>query len=447
MVKKDELTESPEIQGCISSVGRDFKGKIDDSGITMRFTHPGDQIVYTLHGRGRRKYARLVRFEKRTESAVPQCDRFGECGGCSGQHISYDEQFELLTGELKEKFKDLAGFALKAEKADNIYHYRNRMDFAVHPHGTGLHQAENFRRIIDIEDCKIQGERANQELAVFREFIRNNPGLPYDRRSEIGFLKYVTLRNADRLLTILTFIQDFETSDRLGEIAEAYKKVSVADDIVFCFNRKKSEVSADGTWQTVKGDGRFHATVAGRKFSVPFNSFFQPNIHEFEKIVSMIKSHLPARHEGTLVDMFCGSGFFSILFSDVFEEYYGVDVVLPAVERARHYFDENLSEKKYRFEAMDLFRADARLQFPSNSVLITDPPRAGLGERQSGLIVESGVEKVIYVSCNPWQQLEDLKILKKAYTIIDGMVCDPYPHTPHLESVVILEKKQIPLAG
>ena len=441
MVKKDEQTEYPEIQGCISSVGRDFKGIIDDTGISLRFTRPGDQIVYTLHGRGRRKYARLVRFEKKLESAVPQCSRFGECGGCSGQHISYDEQFELLTGELKDKFLALAGFALKTEKADNVYSYRNRMDFAVHPHGIGLHQAENFRRIIDIEECKIQGERANDELAVFRNFIRNHPELPYDRRSENGFLKYITLRNADRLLTILTFIQDFETSEQMGDIAEAYKKVSVADDIVFCFNRKKSEVSADGTELVVKGDGRFHATVADRYFSVPFNSFFQPNIHEFEKIVSMIKKHLPARHEGVLVDMFCGSGFFSILFSDMFDEFYGVDVVASAVERANRYFEENLAGKKFRFEAMDLFRADARLQFPENSVLITDPPRAGLGERQATLIASSGVEKIIYVSCNPWQQIEDLKILKTAYSIIDGMVCDPYPHTPHLESVVILEKK------
>ena len=441
---EEENTKSVKIE----KLGPDLKGSGELNGRTysFRYVNIGDTVEFETRGRGIRRYDKVHGYIRGQEFSS-FCRVYGECGGCAGQHISYAGQFNLKTGALCQSFQEKFGLNLKPVAAAKDRLYRNRMDFTVHPGLTGLHQAENFRKIIDIEECMIQSAEANRELAIFREWILRYPDLPYDRKQETGFLKYVTIRKGENLVVILTFIQEFEESSLKEEIKKSFAAISGADNIIFCYNRKKSEVSADGKSEVVRADAFFRSLVLNRIIEVPFNSFFQPNPPEFENILQFIKGKFVGTpRSGKFLDMFCGSGFFSLLLGDMFDSVTGYDSVPSSIESARISFERLYPGKKNKFEAIDLYQEKSFQTVMSdmtNSVMVVDPPRAGLGEKFSRFIVQYGPEIIFYVSCNPWNQIKDLEILSESYNLIDAMVCDPFPQTPHLESVVFLHRKEL----
>lgn len=443
------MTDFINIQSLkISQLNQELKGEGTEGEkiCSFRYVNIGDTVFFTTRGKGKRKYYKVERI-KRDSEFFHNCKVFSECGGCAGQHIQYEEQFKLKTSNLYNKFTNEFGLNIELIPAVKNYHYRNRMDFTIHPGLTGLHQVENFRKIIDVKKCYIQSEEANEELIVFRNWLKEHPLLPYNRKTEEGYLKYITIRKGKNLVSILTFIDDFFSNNQMTEIEESYTKVSLADNIIFCFNRKKSEISADGKFKVIKGNEFFQQKINDKNIFVPFNSFFQPNTDEFENIINFIKSKIfsiPNYSQLGLIDLFCGSGFFSLLLGDLFQSVTGFDSVPSSIESAKISFSKLFNNKKGNFAVADLFQEKIFkeiLKDLNHSILIVDPPRAGLGVKLSEFIKEYGSEYLFYVSCNPWNQLNDLHILKEKYEIIDGLICDPYPQTPHLESVIYLKRK------
>lgn len=146
-----------------------------------------------------------------------------------------------------------------------------------------------------------------------------------------------------------------------------------------------------------------------------------------------------------MVDLFCGTGFFSLLFGDRFREILGVDILESSILHAKKNAELLYPEKRIEFKVLDLFSqkgnglADSELD--GDSVAFIDPPRNGLGARVISFLLERNFEKIFYISCNPQSQLSDLQSLHEKYKISRGLLTDPYPHTPHMESVVLLERR------
>ena len=146
-----------------------------------------------------------------------------------------------------------------------------------------------------------------------------------------------------------------------------------------------------------------------------------------------------------MIDLFCGNGFFSILFGDRFQHLIGYDWVESSIQTATENLTRIYPDKKIKFEKKDLLQFKdvftSSNSIPKDSILILDPPRNGIGTKLTEYILESEIENILYVSCNPNSQLEDLKILSQKYQILSGLITDPYPHTPHLESVLFLKRE------
>ncbi|HRG45260.1 MAG TPA: hypothetical protein PLX69_07905 [Leptospiraceae bacterium] len=431
----------------IISLNSALQGVSPDTGLTFRYANIGDEVVYEQRGRGKNKFAKVESI-LRANAYTPQCKHFADCGGCSAQHLEYPLQFATKTRTIRDRFKTEQNFIPDLIPSEKHYEYRNRMDFAVFPGFIGLRQAENFRRIIDVKKCELQSEWANEELSQLRSLIFEvYSDLPLDRRTGEGYLKYITLRTnikGSDTITILTFSEEFQSSELEQRLISDLLKFSTSNNIVFCYNRKQSEVSADGKFLVVRGKSYYTEEIQNRKIEVPFNSFFQPNPMGFLPIIQYIQARLGEMKSSTLIDLFCGNGFFSILFGERFENLIGYDWVESSIQTAKENLTRIYRDKKITFEKKDLLQfkdvfSDSN-SIPKDSVLILDPPRNGIGIKLCEYILNSSIESIFYVSCNPNSQLDDLKILSQNYKIQSGLITDPYPQTPHLESVLLLSR-------
>ena len=404
----------------------------------------GDILQFETLGRGKRKYNKVLTRDS-THSHEPNCEYFSKCGGCKARHIPYPDQFKYKTDELYRYYLENFNIEIQLAPSEQTEHYRNRMDFAVFPGVIGLRQEGNFRKIVDVMECKIQSHASNIELSAIRDFLLP---LAYNRKTGEGFLKYITLRKSSMgdLTVILTFTSLFKGTKLEQELMVDFPKYSTSENIIFCYNRPQAEVSAVGDYRVVKGREYFQEFVLGKNFNVPFDSFFQPNVAGFMPIVEFIHSSLKNKKTKRMIDLFCGSGFFSILFGEFFEEIYGFDIVKSSIEKAHERCKQEFPEKEIQFQILDLLSLKedkvSHLFTLEDTTLFLDPPRSGLGDTLSKKISDGMFTKILYISCNPESQKNDLEVLKENFKISRGLITDPYPHTPHLESVLLLEKKK-----
>ncbi|EMJ97930.1 MULTISPECIES: class I SAM-dependent RNA methyltransferase [unclassified Leptospira] len=424
------------------------EGTLGKRKIEIPYSLPGD--VYNVYKFGKRKvFYKWDPIHLEPRISAPQCASFGECGGCSGQHLPYSEQFKLTTEPILNGLENFDPSRLSVSPADSSYSYRNRMDFAVFPGRiVGLRMSGNFRKIVPIRNCSIQTDWANSEMPLFQKLLECFPDLEYDRKKESGYLKYFTLRKSvfhDDSMSILTFTEDFKNEDLMRKVAEKALEVLSAKNIVFCFNRKKGEISASGEAIAIRGNIYLIEEIWGKKFKIPFDGFFQPNPKEFIKILEFIKSKI-VRAEN-LADLFCGSGFFSILFGEKFSRILGIDIVSSSVSAGEEFLQEVFPDKKIEFLAFDLFHKKGLEKMSSanlpwkDSVVIADPPRSGLSPELCTFLNSNPVSQLIYISCNPENLLRDAKLLEESYRMEEFLLCDPFPQTPHLEAVSIFSPK------
>lgn len=436
VVTIEKITE--ELYGLGNLSGKDYK---------FPYVKIGDTVEFETFGRGKRRYHKQLNLPI-YDDTLTGCKYYTRCGGCRARHIPYLEQFETKAGHVAEIFKQRFQTELKLVPAKSTEKYRHRMDFAVFPHAIGLRQEGNFRKIIDIESCNLQSDKANLELQLLRDIVGE---LSYDRKTEKGFLKYITIRlgSGEELTSILTFIESFKGSLEERVFQEKILQKSIADNLVFCYSRARAEVSAIGDSITLRGESFFSQEVNGVHLKIPFDSFFQPNPNGFQPILSFIFSvleGLPIKNR--MLDLFCGGGFFSLVFGEHFQEIYGLDIVKSSILEARKSCESKFPTKKIKFETFDLNREfDSELGhlFKDRSTcLFLDPPRNGLGVGLIKKILNSEISTIIYISCNPKSQIKDLEMLYEKFKISRGLITDPYPHTPHLESVILLERMYDP---
>lgn len=452
------MIDRPALIAEITKIGEDLTGRaiVNGKNFSFRYTKTGDRVFFHFLGRGKRRWNKIEKIEINSDHSSVTCPYFASCGGCSGQHIPYPEQFDLQTKRFVRLYKEIWDLDVKLVPSSQPYRYRNRMDFSIFPSGFGLREAGNFRKIVDIESCLLQSEWADKEWSILRSYLKDNLDIAQDRKSDQGILKYITLRTAtgtSETMSIFTFDLGTKGSDQELELEKWLLENSTATHIVFCYNPRQSEVSASGSSRVIRGNIFYTEKVRGKEFQVPFDSFFQPNPKQFEPILESIETWLQESKSTILLDLFSGSGFFSLLFGEGMEKIAGWDVFSPSIETAQSLVKNKFPNAEVQFEAVDLFQRKHLPRFleafqkleinPKDAFLILDPPRNGAGEMVTEWILESGIQKIAYVSCNPSKQWDEImnKIGKK-YSPKEVLITDPYPHTPHMESVVLLERKK-----
>jgi 23S rRNA (uracil-5-)-methyltransferase RumA len=366
--------------------------------------------------------------------ANPQCRYFGECGGCSAQHIDYDVQLKNKRYILSHaiNFPDIRVFSGKE------YHYRNRMDFIFHPRGLGLRMKEKWYKTVDIEYCMIANEKLNELLKEVRQFFKHND--TFNLETHEGTFRYAIIRTPS-LQNSISFVLNAE-STRIAQATEEiqeFAKKTTADNIIVTYIDPDAEASVSDDFFVVKGEDMLKEQYNGKIFSYSVQSFFQNNDEIVEKMQDYCNSLLKAypTKDAALWDIYGGVGTFGIINAELFKAVTIIESIKQSIDAAQHNIKEN-GIKNANAVVLDA-KNIRRLNPVKPLYVITDPPRSGMHEKTIETLKKIEPEVIVYISCNTKQLSKDLLKFKK-YVIKSAALFDLFPQTPHSEAVVELIK-------
>ncbi|MDP3790951.1 MAG: 23S rRNA (uracil(1939)-C(5))-methyltransferase RlmD [Candidatus Omnitrophota bacterium] len=378
------------------------------------------------------------------------CKHFGICGGCDFQDVKYEEQLKAKEARLKNIFSafTITNFESIAPSPE-IFYYRNKMEYAVNNDREniviGLRQKKRFYRIVDLEECRIFLDGVKDIFAVFKDWMKANGIEPYQLKRHTGNIRYAAMRHSKYYNELMIIIVMASEEDSPSALVDRLKSIKAVRSIYLCVNSGLSDVSIAGKTRLMHGESHIRERINNIDYLIGPGSFFQTNPYCCGELYSIIKDQV--KHNGRqALDMCCGAGGITLQVADNFDKVVGVDISAQNIE------DAITNAKINKIENLEFICDDAQ-NFLLNSValksaqafstIILDPPRAGLSKKAREAVCSSGVENVVYVSCNPVNLAEDLKTLTAAYNIEKMIPVDMFPHTRHVEVVAILKRSRV----
>ncbi len=380
----------------------------------------------------------------------PLCKHFGVCGGCDSQDLPYEKQLEDKEARLRDIFSQ---FNIKETTriipSPEIYHYRNKMEYAV---GTwdavkvvGLREKKRFYHVVGLDECRIFSKDVSDIFGIFSKWIADNNIEPYHNSKGTGLLRYLALRHSKHYDDIMAIV--VARSDKIDRscLVRELRKFKKIRSIYLCVNDGVSDVSVAGDLKLIDGDERIKERINGIDYFIGPESFFQTNSYCSGSLYAAIKEEAKGIG-GKALDLCCGLGGITLQVADIFASLTGVDI------SARNIEDALLNARSNNIDNVDFICQDAEKYIQNIhssgaikqfSAIILDPPRAGLGKKTRVAVRDSQVKNIIYVSCNPKNLAEDLKVLTEAYDIEKMIPVDMFPHTKHAEVIAILKSNKV----
>jgi 23S rRNA (uracil1939-C5)-methyltransferase len=464
-VKRKKYTLEKVLVTGYASEGKSL-AKIDGKVIFIEGAVPGDVVdVFVSTNKKDWGEGRVTQFhEYSKERATPFCRHFGTCGGCKWQMLPYEKQLEYKQQEVEQNFRRIGKVALPEIQpiagADAIRYYRNKLEFTfsnkrylsneevkradgiIQENALGFHVPRIFDKIIDIQECYLMEDVNNQVRNNIRDFAKANNYSFYDIKQHTGWLRNIIIRycsTGELMVNIcLGYEDEVETKKLMDFILE---KVPAISTLLYTINPKWNDTIYDLTPQVYSGKGYVTEQLEGFKFKIGPKSFFQTNTKQAEKLYSITRDFAELTGNEIVYDLYCGTGSIGIFVSQLAKKIIGVEVVAEAIEDAK----ENAALNNIThadFFAGDVIKICNDDFFATHGrpdVIITDPPRAGMHATLVEKLLEIAAPKIVYVSCNPATQARDLALLDEKYSVEKIQPVDMFPHTHHIECVVLLK--------
>ncbi|MCA9386544.1 class I SAM-dependent RNA methyltransferase [Candidatus Dojkabacteria bacterium] len=370
---------------------------------------------------------------------------FRDIGSIPLEDINYSDQLAIKLKALKNIFTKIIPNStldrLEIVPSPETYEYRFRMDYVcsfnpIHEPNNRLGQrkAGKFNWVVDMEDSVLFSKTWFKKVReVYKKALELEIPL-YDLVKHTGELRYLVVRQnkENAMLSIVTTNKDNSNLDKLLDFAvnQGFKSVNLV------FQPSVTD-TVDGEIVRCVGENYIEIEIGNKKFRVGANTFFQNNINAFKKIINFIKPYLDKNE--ILIDLYAGIGTLGIVFGDKFRKIYGYELVKDNVEFAKKNIELN-GINHYEIFQKDLNDKDSIENLPLHQTLIVDPPRNGLEKNGVVHVLSFRPKQIIYISCNPVTQAADLKeLINAGYKVINIRAFDLFPHTLHIENVVILE--------
>lgn len=425
---------------------------------------PGDRVFVKITKK-KKSWAegRLIKILKESDIRnKARCCYCRYCGGCKWQQISYDRQLEYKHRHVVESLEHIG--RLKDVKvndiipSDKIFEYRNKMEFSCTSQrwllpseleddavkkdfGIGLHVPGTFDQVIDIKECHIMPALGNPILEDVRQYIKES-GLPaYHLRTHQGFWRFLMLRHSvahDKwMVNIVTKEKNVEVVSKLaGILSSNYPEI---DSILNNITDAKSGVSTGQEEICLYGKDHITEKLGRFEFKISANSFFQTNTRACEKLYQKVSDYAALTGRENVLDLYSGTGTIPIWLSDRVQSVCGIEIVKSAVIDARMNAELNHADNCMFLEG-DIKAVLPTLEFVPD-VMIIDPPRVGMHKDVVAQVLSLAPGRIVYVSCNPATLARDLEMLVPSYRVLEVTPVDMFPHTYHIESVALLEKK------
>ena len=465
--KQLPLLEKVTITGVAAEGKAIAKG--NDYVVFVPYVAPGDVVDIQLT-RKKNSYAegRAVYFHEYSDKrAEPFCEHFGTCGGCKWQHLPYEEQLNYKHQQVVDSLTRIGKVDLGEVSpilgSEKTRFYRNKLEFTFsnkkwlteeqiksdmtfdNMNALGFHIPGMFDKVLDVNDCWLQSELSNKIRLAVRAYCFKHEGYPFfDLRNQNGFMRTLMIRTAstgDLMVVMVFYYEDVEKREALmAHIAEKFPEIT---SLQYVINEKCNDTITDQEICLFAGKDHIVEEMEGLKFKVRAKSFYQTNSEQAYNLYKITRDFAALTGDEIVYDLYTGTGTIANFVSRKARKVVGVEYVPEAIEDAKVNSSINNIENTsfYAGDMKDILTADFIRENGQPDVIITDPPRAGMHDDVISTILEAAPQRIVYVSCNPATQARDLSLLDAKYVVRKVQPVDMFPHTHHVENVVLLEKK------
>lgn len=401
------------------------------------------------------------------------CKHFGVCGGCSLLNLPYEEQVAKKRAKLQEILQDFWTEEIPVTVTDEPKNFRNKVELgfchqvkwrddydkkdpANKTRPLEFEQTLGFKlkgrwdRAVDIEECALFNEKLVPLLTALRAWAKQENLAYYDQRKHTGVLRHLMLRegkNTGEEIVVLFVTDDFNEKT----FVEAVESVLPNANIMAAVNNGLADTAAPESLRVLKGKDHIFEkiiltdesgkTVREVTFKLSPQSFFQTNTKTAQKMYSRVRGIVKKIAPKRIYDLYGGAGSFSLSCADLCEKSVCVESVAPAIYNGIENAKLNgVSNVQFFCARVEDFVKEQPIE-RKDALIILDPPRGGMHPRAAKAVAESGVENVLYISCNPATLANDLKILTQHYEILHAEAFDFFPHSDHIETFVQLKLK------
>ncbi|WP_428659705.1 23S rRNA (uracil(1939)-C(5))-methyltransferase RlmD [Runella sp.] len=429
---------------------------------------PGDVVDVEILAFKKKKFyeARVIKTlsfsDKRAE---PFCDYFGTCGGCKWQHIGYDEQLHFKWKQVNDHLERIAKVKLPIIEpilpSKGTTYYRNKLEYTfsnlrwftldeinsgteLERNALGFHIPKRFDRILDIDKCYLQPDPSNEIRNRLRDFCLQEGYRFYDQKHNVGFLRNLILRTANTgdVMVIVQFAEpnqeDIDTV--MAFLAETFPQIT---SLQYIINTKGNDSYYDQTAILYAGKPYIEERMEDLIFRVGPKSFYQTNSDQAYELYKVARDFAQLTGNEHVYDLYTGTGTIANFVARQAKAVVGVEYVADAIEDAKVNSEINgiQNTRFYAGDMKNVLNEEFVLQNGHPDVVITDPPRAGMDEPVVRTLLTMEPTKIVYVSCNSATQARDLAWLDEKYEVTKVRPVDMFPHTHHVENVVVLQKK------
>ena len=498
--KRKELPLLENIE--ITDVAAEGKAlvRVDDLVVFVPFVVPGDvvdlQLTRKKHSYAEAEAVRMVRPSK--DRVEPFCPHFGVCGGCKWQMLPYELQLQAKQRQVMDNLRRIGKVELPECQpiigSRKTQEYRNKLEFGFcnrrwltkeqirsgeqfeHQESVGFHTTGSFDKILPIEECHLM-EPVNDRLRLFIRDYAYEHGLSfYDQREHTGLLRGMMIRtsNTGGLMLLIQFClmtaeERLQARALLEAVADNFPEIT---SLLYVDNQKWNDTFGDLPVEVFKGDDHIFLAMEDLRFKVGAKSFYQTNTDQALELYKVAremafgptpdpsrqggetagaetargKEGLPLRGdlEGSLVyDLYTGTGTIANFVARNAREVIGIEYVPEAIEDAKVNSALNgiTNTKFFAGDMKDILTEEFVRRHGRPDIIITDPPRAGMHADVVNVILKAAPQRIVYVSCNPATQARDLSLLDAAYQVTRIQPVDMFPHTQHVENVVLLVRR------
>ncbi|CAN5468703.1 23S rRNA (uracil(1939)-C(5))-methyltransferase RlmD [soil metagenome] len=402
---------------------------------------------------------------------TPFCSHFGMCGGCSWQHINYPTQLIYKQQQVVDNLERIGGLTLPAIQpilgSSREKYYRNKLDYTFSANrwltreemaegktfgnaGLGYHLPRMYDKVFDVAECYLQPSPSNEIRLTVKEVAVREDIPFFDLRKQIGFLRTITLRTANtgEVMVILQVTYDkMEWTEKiLTALSEKFPQISSLNYII---NGKKNDTFADldvicwkgNPWITERMQKPDGSGVL--QFRVGPKSFYQTNSEQAFELYKIAWQMADLKGNELVYDLYTGTGTIANFVAGQAKKVVGLEYVAAAID------DAKVNSKINNIHNTDFFAGDIKDLLDESflnthgrpDTIITDPPRNGMHEDVCHMLLKANSHRIVYVSCNPATQARDLKLLSEQYEITAVQPVDMFPHTVHVENVVVMDRR------
>ena len=442
--------------------------KVDGLTVFVPYVVPGDVVDIQLI-RKKNSYAegKAVKFHSysldRTDAF---CTDYGVCGGCKWQILPYEKQLAYKQQQVWDNLTRIGKISLPDISpilgAPSTTFYRNKLEFTFsnkkwlteaqiksgetveNRNALGFHIPGMFDKIIDIEKCWLQTKSSNDIRNAIRTFCLENDYSFFDLRMQHGLMRTLIIRTSsigETMVIVVFFEDDVEKREKLmSYLAETFPFIT---SLLYIINQKKNDTITDQEMHVWKGRDHIFEEMEGLRFKIGAKSFYQTNSEQAYNLYKITRYFAQLTGNELVYDLYTGTGTIANFVARSAKKVIGIEYVPEAVEDAKEnsYINGINNTLFFAGDMKNVLNSEFIVEHGQPDVIITDPPRAGMHNDVIQTILFAQPQRIVYVSCNPATQARDLGLLDGMYRVVRVQPVDMFPHTHHVENVVLLERK------